>query len=276
MTIVSRDVSARGIRTRVIQSGSGSPVVLIHGFLSNLHTFDDVRDPLGDHFHLTAIDLPGAGQSERPTPNRFDYSIVSFAEVVTDIIAALQIGRCHVIGHGLGAAIALTLASEHPEFVDHLTLVCPEIYPGRPTPLARIMRIPIIGGFLFKQIVGRTLFRSLFLKHNYAPGHVLSQQRMNDYFEPLTEPASRESAFSMLRACSDMRPCIARLSRIKSPTLVVWGRADRRLHGEYAPRIVRQISNARLEYIDSGHCPQEEQPKAFVASMLQFLPAKTP
>ncbi|HNS96629.1 MAG TPA: alpha/beta hydrolase [Polyangiaceae bacterium] len=268
---IARDVTARRIRTRILQSGSGSPLVLIHGFLSNHHTFDDVVPSLARSFQTVTIDLPGTGESEKPPPSRFDYSIEAFAEVVTDVIAALQIGRCHVVGHGLGAAIALALASEHPEFVDHLILVSPEIYSGPPPPLTRIMRMPLAGRFLFKQVLGRSLFHSLYLKHQYAPGHIVQSERIDSYYGPFIEPAARESAFAVLRAQLDMRPSIARLSRIKSRTLVLWGRADRRLIAEYAPRLVRQLQLAQLEYIETGHTPHEEKPDLFVASLERFI-----
>ena len=268
---VARDVTARGIRTRVVESGSGPPLVFIHGFLSNHHTFDEVRPSFANSFHVVTLDLPGFGDSEKPPPARFDYSIEAFSEVVTDVIAALQVGRCHVVGHGLGAAIALTLASEHPEFVDHLVLVAPEIYPAPPAPLTRFMLLPLVGGILFKQLFGRALFRSFFLKHMYAPGHNVPIENVDAYFDAFNGPAARESAYAVLHAQIDMRPSIARLTRIKSPTLVLWGRADSRLSAEVAPRMVRQIQTAHLEFVDSGHSPHEEQPDQFVSSIERFV-----
>ena len=268
---IPRDVAARGIRTRIIQSGSGYPLVLIHGFLSNHHTFDDIAPTLANSFQLIAVDLPGSGDSEKPSPNRFNYSVEAFAEVVTDVIAALHVGRCHVIGHGFGCAVALALASEHPEFVDHLALASPDFIPRRQPPLTRFMRFPIVGGFLFKQILGRSLFQSLFLKHLYAPAHVIPTDRANLYYTPLLEPAARESSFATLPALLDTRPTIARLTRIKSPTLVLWGRADHMVSADIAPRFVRQLRNARLAYIDSGYSPHEETPELFIASLNQFF-----
>lgn len=271
MTPVARDVTARGIRTRVVESGSGTPLVFIHGFLSNHHTFDDVAPAFAERFHVITLDLPGFGDSEKPPPPRFDYSVEAFAEVVTDVIAALQVGRCHVIGHGMGAAVALTLASEHPEFVDHLALVAPEIYPAPRSTLTRLTMLPLVGGILFKQILGRTLFRSLILKHMYAAGHNVPRDRADAYFNAFNGPAGRESAYAVLCAQLDTRPAVARLTRIKSPTLVLWGRADSRLSAEVAPRMVRQLQTARLEFIDSGHSPHEEHPDQFISSIEQFV-----
>ncbi|MCL2825383.1 MAG: alpha/beta hydrolase [Polyangiaceae bacterium] len=269
---IPRDVTARGVRTRILESGSGPPVLLIHGFLGNHCTFDDISPELAKSFHLVAIDLPGSGGSERPPPSRFVYSAESFAEVATDVIAALQVGRCHVIAHESGCAVAIALASEHPEFVDHMVLISPSFLPSTPPPLVRWMRTPLAGGFLFKQLLGRSLFHSLYLKHMYAPGHTVPMERINSFYDPLMEPAARESAFATLKAQLDTRPTIARLTRIKAPTLVLAGRAVHRVSPELAPRLVRQLRNARLMYTDSGHCPHEESPDAFVAATLSFLP----
>jgi len=268
---VARDVTARGIRTRVVESGLGPSIVFIHGFLSNHHSFDDVLSDFERRFHVVALDLPGFGDSEKPPPSRFDYTIEAFAEVVTDVIAALQIGRCHVVGHGLGAAVALTLASDHAEFVDHLVLVAPEVYPAPVSLLTRLMVLPLAGSIVFKQVLGRSLFTSFFLQHMYAPGHVAPPGRIETYFEAFNGPSARESAHAVLRAQRDMRPSIARLTRIKAHTLVIWGRADTLLPTEVAPRIVRQIQFAHLEFLDSGHSPHEEQPEHFVTSIERFL-----
>jgi len=245
--------------------------VLIHGFLSNHHTYDDVTPLLAQSFHVVSIDLPGAGDSARPPPSQFDYSIEALAEVATDVIAALQVGRCHVVGCGSGASIAIALAAEHPEFVDHLALVSPDFFPGRPPPLVRLMQIPLAGALLYKQVIGRSLFHSLFLRHMYAPSHTIPTDRINLYYDCQLEPAARESTVATLHAQRDTRPTIARLSRIKSQTLVLWGRSDHRVSVEVAPRFVRQLRDARLVYIDSGPSPQEEVPDLFVAALEPFL-----
>ena len=268
---VVRDVTARGIRTRVVESGSGPPLLFIHGFLANHATFDDVVPPLAHSFHVIAVDLPGFGSSEKPPPSRFAYSVEAFAEIVTDAIAALPGGRRHRRGHGRGAAVALALASEHAEFVDHLVLVAPEVFPTSPSNFTRVMLLPLVGGILFKQVLGRSMFRSFFQTHMYGPGHPVPVDRIDDYFKDFSSPAARESAYAVLRNQLDMRPSAARLTRVKAPTLVVWGRADVRLPSDAAQRMVRQLPNARLTFLDSGHSPHEEQPDAFVAAVERFF-----
>ena len=64
---------------------------------------------------------------------------------------------------------------------------------------------------------------------------------------------------------------IARLGRVRSPTLVVWGREDRLFPVAHAGRLAKELENARLEIMDSGHSPAEELPEQFLKTALQFL-----
>ncbi len=269
--LVSRDVSTRGVRIRVNQIGAGPPVLLLHGLFTSSLAFDDILSPLAQSFHVITVDLPAFGESEKPPPARFSFSVESCSEVVADVIAALGVGRCHLIGHAIGGSVALTLAAEHPEFVDHLVLVAPWIHPHPLPRLMRLVLLPVIGSFSFKQLLSRRTFRAFFHQHVYAPGHAVPPARIDRYYDALNSPPAREGAHAFLASMIDTRPSIARLARIKSPTLVVWGRSDALLSPQAAPRIVRQIANARLEYVDSGHSPHEEAPGEFVNVVDRFL-----
>lgn len=270
-TPIVRDVTARGTRTRVVELGSGTSLVLVHDFLGSHLTFDDVIEPLSRVFHVVAVDLPGFGESEKPPPSRYNYGVEIFAEVVADVISALWVGRCHLLGHGLGGSVALTLAAEHPEFVDHLVLLAPNIFPTRfPFPLS-IALLPVVGGLFFKQAIGRAMFRRYFQTAVYAPGHSVPTERVDELYFLFNSPAARESAYAVLRASLDTRATVARLTRVRAPTLVAWGRADPQASPLDAPRLVRQLASGHMEFIDAGHSPQEEQPEAFVQTVQRFL-----
>ncbi len=266
-----RDVTARGTRTRVVEAGDGAPLVLIHGFLGTHRVFDDVFSTLARTFHVLAIDLPGFGDSEKPPPSRFNYNIETFSEVVADVISALNVGPSHVLGHGLGGAVALNLAALHAEFVDRLVLVAPQILPHNPSSRTRLFLMPLLGAFFFKQVFGRSMFRGYFNADVYGPGHAVPLERIDSFFASFNSPAARESAYAVLRASLDTRTSVARLGRVRAPTLVVWGRADCLLSPQDAPKLVRQMSCAHMEFIDSGHSPQEERPDGFAEIVQRFL-----
>src|SRR5687768_4204891 len=113
----SRDVTVRGARLRVVEAGdpTSTALVLVHGVLASHLAFDDVIDDPARRFHVIAPDLIGFGESEKPSAARFSYGIDAFAESIADVIAAFDVGRAALVGHGMGGAVALTLAARHAE-----------------------------------------------------------------------------------------------------------------------------------------------------------------
>ena len=74
-----------------------------------------------------------------------------------------------------------------------------------------------------------------------------------------------------MHATLDTRTVVARLGRVRAPTLVVWGRQDAIFPVANAQRLAREIADARLEVMDTGHSPAEEKPDDFVHTVTQFL-----
>lgn len=268
---IVRDVTARKVRMRVIEAGAGSPLLLIHGFLVSHLEFDEIIGPLSEHHRVIAIDLPGFGESEKPPPTRYPYGIESFAHAVADVIAAMDLGRVSLLGHSMGGAVALTLAAEHPELVDKLVLVDALVYPFPLDFKAKLPLLPVIGPFLFKQLYGRAMFRGYFRDNVIAKGRPLPLERIDAYYDRFNTPAARESAYAVMRAILDTRPVIARIPRITKPTLVVWGREDALFRPALGQRLARAIPGARLELMDTGHAPNEEQPEQLAALVSEFL-----
>lgn len=269
----TRDVTVRGVRIRAVEAGSEDlpPLLLVHGFMVSHAAFDDVIDLFSERFHVIAPDLPGFGDSEKPGPARYPYGIEAFSESLADLIAAFGVGRASVVGHAMGGAIALTLAATHSELVDRLVLVDSLSYSFPMSFRARLPLMPIIGGIVFKQLYGRSLFRAYFRDDVFSKGTELPLDRIDKLYDKFNTPAARESAYSVMHAILDTRAVVARVGRIRAPTLVVWGRDDKVYPVVNAQRLAREITNARLEIMDTGHSPAEEMPREFVATVTQFL-----
>ena len=273
---VVRDVTASGVRMRVLEAGSESSpaLVLIHDFLVSRLEFEDIVGPLAARFHVLVPDLPGFGESEKPSAARFAYGIESFAEAIADLIAAFGVGRAHLVGHSMGGAVAITLASEHPELVQRLVVEDALCYPFPMSTRMKLPLVPVIGGIFFKQLWGRAMFRAYFRNEIFREDAEVPLSRIDRHYALFNGPSARESAHAVLRAVLDARPVVARLSRISAPTLVVWGRDDRLFPAQSAQRMAREIPGARLEIMDTGHSPHEEKPQEFVALVRQFLEGK--
>jgi pimeloyl-ACP methyl ester carboxylesterase len=270
-SLVQRDVTASGVRLRVAESGSGQPVLLIHGLFVDHSSWDLVMPELAEHFRVVAPDLPGFGASEKPPSSRFAYGIDAFTEAIADLFAGLELGRAALVGHGLGGAIALTLAARHPELVSRLALVDPLCYGTGRRTRAHLALLPLIGGLVFKQLWGSGTFRAHFQEVLLGPGVSAKPERIARYYDAFNAPAARGSALATLRATVDTRTVVAQTTRIQTPTLVIWGRRDRVWPASDGQRLAREIPGAGLEYLDAGHSPHEECPAELVRVLLRFL-----
>jgi pimeloyl-ACP methyl ester carboxylesterase len=220
-------------------------------------------------------DLPGCGESEKPPISRFAYDVDAFTGAIADLYAALSLGRASVVGHGLGGAVALTLAARHPELVSELVVIDPLAEGARPWLYGRLAQVPLAGSLVFKQLLGRGLFGAYFRDLFVSDPSRVSNERLDLYYESFNTPAARGSALATLRATVDTRPVAAQTSRIQRPALVVWGRNDRLLPAAVGQRLAREIRGARFELLDAGHAPQEERPSELADAIRRFLREST-
>ena len=109
--------------------GSGSPVLLVHGWPTSSFLWREVmrRSPSAP---VIAIDLPGFGGSDKPTDA--DYSFRFFGQAITDFLAALEIDRVGLAVHDLGGPVGVHWAIRNRERVDRLALLNTLLY-SRPS-----------------------------------------------------------------------------------------------------------------------------------------------
>src|SRR5436190_1037643 len=91
--------------------GSGFPIILIHGFPMSKEIWNEFVTPLSVNFKIYTIDLPGFGQSQKPT----SFSMQSVGSDVLKWMKDQNIPPCIVIGHSLGGYVTLSMVSQAPE-----------------------------------------------------------------------------------------------------------------------------------------------------------------
>src|SRR5688572_32564546 len=113
--------TARGVRCRVLEGGSGAPLVFLHGAAGLLRD-NPFLDALARHYHVFAPELPGYGEStgEELLEDMLDFTLHGW-----DVVDALGLDRPHVVGHSMGAMIAAEMASVVPQRPASLTLIAP-------------------------------------------------------------------------------------------------------------------------------------------------------
>jgi pimeloyl-ACP methyl ester carboxylesterase len=99
------------------EQGSGDPLVLLHGGAVDARFFEHNVGPLAEHFRVITTDLWGHGRTaDREGP----YSLESFSADVAALIERVAGGSAHVLGHSIGAAVALDLTLRRPDLVRQL------------------------------------------------------------------------------------------------------------------------------------------------------------
>ena len=110
---VDTTFDSNGVPIHYVASGSGEPVVLIHGFSADLSMWDSVRVRLASDHRVIALDCRGHGRSGKPhEPGAYGIEMVND---VTRLLDHLHIQKAHVVGYSMGGSIALKLLETHPE-----------------------------------------------------------------------------------------------------------------------------------------------------------------
>jgi pimeloyl-ACP methyl ester carboxylesterase len=120
-----------GVRVHVRDSGptAAPAVILLHGFGSSLHTWEEWAQLLDADYRVVRFDLPGFGLTG-PDPTE-DYTDHRSIDILIDLMDQLGISRASIIGHSMGGRIAWKFAALHPTRVDKLSLIAPDGFASR-------------------------------------------------------------------------------------------------------------------------------------------------
>ena len=225
---------------------------MLHALGADRRRWHGLGHALADRHRVIALDFPGFGASDRAGGRRPLPTYESLAETILDLVAALDLGRVTLIGHSMGAGAAIVVAADRPEFVERLVLIAAPLQHGAIGLVDRLAIAPVVGGAMFRHLVGRAVMRR----------RGVASMDWTD---------ASDACWAMLRHSADSSVLKARLSRVRAPTLVVWGRQDRVAPCGVGTRLAREIPGARLEILDCGHAPEIERPAAFTGLIESFL-----
>src|SRR5947208_1105757 len=107
-------------------SGSGEPLVLVHGSWGDHHNWDPVVPALADWFRVLAYDRRGHSASERPAGQG---SVFEDADDLAGLIDELGLAPAHVVGNSFGAAVTLRAAVRHPQLFRSVLIHEPPLFP---------------------------------------------------------------------------------------------------------------------------------------------------
>jgi non-heme chloroperoxidase len=120
-----KTVSVNGVELHYLQSGTGVPVVLIHGGLGDYREWSAQIEPFSQHYRV--LDYSRRYNYPNKNAERPDHSAIVEAADLVALLDALKLERVHLVGYSYGGLKALFFATQHPERLRSLTLAEPAI-----------------------------------------------------------------------------------------------------------------------------------------------------
>ncbi len=250
-------------------TGSGPPVLFVHGYPTSRRLWDPVVADLASRFTCIAVDLPGLGESP-PLEGRPDADVT--AGELERLRLDLGFEAWSVVGHDAGAVAAVHYAASHPQRTTHLALLSPPIFPElRPPWVFRMLRRRLVGELaapLALPLFWRALPRML---HRRGP---VVDAAVADFRRPLQGRAGARRLLWLAR-WGEPREVLARtdalLPALDVSTLVLHGRRDRTVPASFAERAAAAVRGARLQFLDGGHFLPLDAPEAVGGELASFL-----
>ena len=253
-----------GLRVRYADRGFGDSVVLLlHGFGGDLDNWMFNLDSLAEKHRVLALDLPGHGQSVK---TNVDPSLSGMATFVRKFLDVLSVSSVHVVGHSMGGAIAMQLASDSPETVKSLGLICS-------AGLGPDINSDYLRGFVEAQSQQEL---KLVLQQLFADESLVNLQLVNDllnYKRIDGVEATLNALSETLISAGEQTFLTDNIVASGIPVLVIWGKQDRIIPVSHAQNFSAAGGYCvEVEIFDSaGHMVQMEKAYDVNRSLLNFL-----
>lgn len=265
----SKFMDLYGIKIHYTDQGKGDVILLLHGVLSSLHTFDNWANKLSENHRVIRVDLPGFGLTGPWTDN--EYSINRYTEFIKKFMDKLNINKFHIAGSSLGGWIAWEFAVAMEHRIDKMILINSAGYINQgkyPWPFI-IAKTPVLNQILNYQLVPKFVARKI-LKEVIYDSRIISDELVNRYYD-LSHRKGNLKAFKTI-ANLPFKQNTDALKKISTSTLLLWGDKDSWISLKDVDSFKNDLQNAKvIIYKEVGHIPMEEIPEKSCKDALDFL-----
>lgn len=212
-------INIRNININYIQYGSGSDVVLLHGWGQNIAMMKPIGDRLQKNHRITILDFPGFGDSEEP---KTALTVYDYCEILEELLKKLKVKKPVIMGHSFGGRIAIIYASRNE--VEKVVLFGSPCIRKEVKPSLKLRMLKSL-----KKIPGINKLEG------FAKNHIGSRDYKN---------ASEIMKKILVNVVNeDLSECA---KKINVPTLLIWGDRDTEAPVEDAKELEKIIPDAGL------------------------------
>lgn len=265
------DILIGGVRLHYDIHGDGpETIVFVHGLMLASESWEAQVASFSATHRVVTFDLRGQGRSAHISAG---LDLDNLAADTVELIRALRLGPCHLVGFSMGTFVAMRVAARRPELVRTVTLIGPSAEAEEPENLPRyrllIALVKLFGPRPFTGPLMKILFGDTFLNDARRRPEA---EHWRAYLRRLPKDLHRAAAASAGR-----RAITGELGNISAPTLIVSGEEDRPISPDKARAVHAAIAGSRFEAIPAtGHAVMIERPDRFNALLEAFITRRLP
>jgi pimeloyl-ACP methyl ester carboxylesterase len=282
--ITYRDITVDGIRIFYREAGltTNPTVLLLHGFPTSSHMFRNLVPALADKYHVVAPDLPGFGFSDAPQRAQFRYTFENLARVIGRFTQVIGLDRFAIYIFDYGAPVGLRLALTHPEKITAIISQNGNAYAEGLSegwnPIQKYWQDP--------NAENRTALRNFLTPeatewqytHGVPDKSLVAPESYSLDSALLARPGNDEIQLDLFLDYASnvvLYPKFQEYFRTKRPPLLaVWGKNDPFFLPPGAQAYKRDIPDAEVHLLDTGHFALETHHQNIAEKILDFLGRK--
>ena len=284
-TVRMQTIEIEGLNIFYREAGrSGHPkLVLLHGFPASSHQYRNLIPALADKFHIIAMDYPGFGNSDMPDPAEYPYTFDRTSDVVEAFLEAKDFTRFGLFVQDYGGPVGFRILSRRPDWLQWLIIQNTNAYEQGFTAVWEGFR-----NALWKNRTPETekplmafleldAIRSVYL-HGHKNPDLISPDNWNMDFRFMERPNARRvqmEFFYDYRTNVELYPRWQEFLRDRQPrTLIFWGQNDIFFTPEGGDAYLKDLPEAEMHRLDSGHFAVEDCLDYIAENMHRFYDEK--
>jgi len=259
-----KEITIYGQKIHYVEAGSGPNLILLHGLGGSSQVWQFNIGPLAEKYHVFVPDQIGFGKSDKPLVN---YRIRTYVDFLDQFCKQLKIERPTLIGNSMGGWIAAIYAATYPDRVDKLVLADAAGYaPPKDFDTRAFFALNPTTREEMKILSAKVFYNKAFITDAAIDQAMAARLGAGDGYtiKTITESIIRGEDY-----LDDI------VTKIKQPTLIVWGRQDGLVPLSEGERFHKDIAGSTMIVFDQcAHVPNIEKAGEFNAAVIKFLGAQ--
>lgn len=268
--------------TVIPNSRSQVPIIFVHGFGGSIGHWRQNMSELSKYHSVYALDLLGFGASDKPN---IDYSIDLWVQQLHEFWQTYVGKPVILVGNSIGSLVCLATTATHPEMARGVAMISlpdttshTESVPAIVRPMMKVLQAIVLSPLLLYPLF-YMLRHPLIVRRWASLAYACKEAVTDELLEILTKPArSRDSArafCAILKAMTHPKfsPNVRSiLSKIRTPSLLLWGKEDRMIPSASAKRFLSYNPKLKLvELENAGHCAHDECPERVNSELVNWI-----